>query len=281
MPAVVSASKSAGRGKSTTYGERCAILEWLEIPENLAIINGNATKDLKMVTAGAKVNKATAYCSLAAYVNNKTGSNWTGENAKSRLAAWMKIFKETSRDYENSGGAKYCLSAVDLNNGLNLEDKLEEDCPFYRRMETLFGGRQNVMPSHVWQSSQLQQTQYPCSQMGQMSTYELPSSSDDDDDNDNEDDETVKDNNNEKSFTDNAPIENTNASYLQTNVLSNPFSQSTSFTLDKQHHMLPGQTTTVASKSIKKRQGKSGEVTETLKNISSITMRDVQAGVTG
>ena len=45
--------------------------------------------------------------------------------------------------------------------------------------------------------------------------------------------------------------------------------------------MLPSQTITVASKSIKKRQGKSGEVTETLKNISSITMRDVQAGVTG
>ena len=161
MPAVVSASKRAGRGKSTTYGERCAILEWLEIPENLAIINGNATKDLKIVTAGAKVSKASAYASLAAYVNNKTGSTWTADNAKSRLAAWMKLYKETSRDYENTGGAKYCLNEVDLKNGLTLEDKLEEDCPFYRRMETLFGGRQNVMPSHVWQSSQLQQTQ-PC-----------------------------------------------------------------------------------------------------------------------
>ena len=51
-----------GRGKSTTWAERCAILDWLELPpgDNLKIILGTSTSDLRMVTAGHKVNKKTA-----------------------------------------------------------------------------------------------------------------------------------------------------------------------------------------------------------------------------
>ena len=217
---------------------------------SVVLINGNATKDLKIVTAGAKVSKSSAYASLAAYVKNKTGSTWTADNAKSRLAAWMKLYKETSRDYENTGGAKYCLNEVDLKNGLTLEDKLEEDCPFYRRMETLFGGRQNVMPSHVWQSSQLQQTQYAYSQMGQPPTFDFSSDSDKDDDHDDDHDEEDKLKQNDSNATTNtttttatASTFNPNVSCLNSLVSSNAISQSTSVTIDK-ISQLPGQTTT-------------------------------------
>jgi hypothetical protein len=154
-------------------------------------------------------------------------------------------------------------------------------------METLFGGRQNVMPSHVWQSSQLQQTQYAYSQMGQPPTFDFSSDSDKDDDHDDDHDEEDKLKQNDSNATTNtttttatASTFNPNVSCLNSLVSSNAISQSTSVTIDK-ISQLPGQTTTIASKSTKKRQGKNGEVTETLKNISSITMNDISSGATG
>ena len=106
-----------------------------------------------MVTAGAKLTKKYAYESLADYVNQKCGTSWTYENAEARLKAYLKLYKEISRVYRNPGEEKYCLGQSDFSKGITtLDQKLEKDCPMFLRMNCLFGGKQNIIPSYVMQS---------------------------------------------------------------------------------------------------------------------------------
>jgi hypothetical protein len=105
-----------GRTCATTWHQRVAMLDWLELPPgtNLKVILGQSTNDLKLVVAGAKVSKAAGFKDMADYVNQKCGTKWTGNNAQSRFKAWLKNFKEIKRQYMDCNGEKYYLSQDDF-----------------------------------------------------------------------------------------------------------------------------------------------------------------------
>jgi len=46
-------------------------------------MTGEATHGMKMVVAGARVTKTTAYQELALYVNQKCSTHWDGKAAES------------------------------------------------------------------------------------------------------------------------------------------------------------------------------------------------------
>jgi hypothetical protein len=177
-----------GGACATTWHQRVAMLDWLELPPGikLKVILGQSTNDLKLVVAGSKVSKAAGFKDMADYVNQKCGTKWTGNNAQSRFKAWLKNFKEIKRQYMDCNGEKYCLSQDDFRKKVyTIEAKLDNDCPFYNRMDNLFGERQNVVPSYVMQStefSQFTETQF--------TTYDDLSS--DEDGEDNEEIEIIK-----------------------------------------------------------------------------------------
>jgi hypothetical protein len=145
-----------GRGENTTFGQYSAILEWLEMGngENFRLITGQATKGMNIVIAGTKTKKRDGFVNMSQFVNEKCKSNWSADNAESRFKSWFKKYTTTKRKFEDNSGAKYCLSDKDIQKGINSIDvKLNKDCPFYRKLDNLFGGRQNVLPSFVMQST--------------------------------------------------------------------------------------------------------------------------------
>jgi hypothetical protein len=105
---------------------------------------------MRSVVAGVKLTKESAYADLAEHVNQKCGAKWDKKQGEARYKAYLKLFKETKRNYLNPCGAKYCISDEDRAKGIfTIEKKLEVDCPYYSRMDKLFGERQNILPSHV------------------------------------------------------------------------------------------------------------------------------------
>jgi hypothetical protein len=71
------------------------ILQWLEIESNFNWLNGEATKGMKMVVAGAKVSKASALQDLADHVNEKCGTKWHKDKARETLRSYKDIYKKT------------------------------------------------------------------------------------------------------------------------------------------------------------------------------------------
>jgi hypothetical protein len=136
-------------GAKTSWYQSIAMIEWLEIPANFRLITGAAQKDVGRHLAGAKLTKTAAYADLATYVNQKCGTNWTKDQAGARFKAMLKNYKTTRTKYFDVSGAKYCLTADELAQGMTIEKKLEADCVGFRRMDQLFGGRQNIQPTIV------------------------------------------------------------------------------------------------------------------------------------
>ena len=117
---------------------------------NFCLITGSATSKLIGVVAGAKVTKLAGYSSLADFVNQRCGCNWDPKTSMNRYKAFVKIFTDTRRAYNNVNGAKYLLGEDDLKKGITtIQQKLNSDCYGYNRMDALFGERQNVTPSCI------------------------------------------------------------------------------------------------------------------------------------
>jgi hypothetical protein len=127
------------------------MIEWLEIKTNFNLLVGAATTAMKTGTvAGSKLTKKSAYVDLAAFVNQKCGVKWDWRNAEARVRGYIKRFRTTKRAQLNPGGAKYNISPEELAKGIDtIEKKLEADCPFFARMDILFGGRQNIAPAYT------------------------------------------------------------------------------------------------------------------------------------
>jgi len=141
------------RGGKTTWFQREAMLQWLEVEANFKLMTGEATHGMKMVVAGARVTKATAYQELALYVNQKCNTHWDGRASESRFRAYKKLYIDTKKKFEDPSGPKFCLSDADIAKGCNtIEKKLEAECPGYARMDILFGNKQNVKPHSTMQS---------------------------------------------------------------------------------------------------------------------------------
>lgn len=151
-------AKEGGRGEKTTWSQRSAMLAWLEAPpgSNFQLITGQAQSTMRGVVAGTKLTKEAAYDRLADYVNDACNVSWTAKNAKARFSNYLKIYKETKRRYNDPTGGKFTLNETDFAKGIySIEDKIESECPAYTRMDKLFGDRQNVVPSSVFQSTDL------------------------------------------------------------------------------------------------------------------------------
>jgi len=141
------------RGGKTTWFQREAMLQWLEVEANYKLMTGEATHGMKLVVAGAKVTKNSAYQDLAHYVNQKCGTSWDGKTSQSRFRAYKRLYLETKKKYEDPTGPKFCLSEAEISKGCNtIEKKLDVECPGYARMDTLFGMKQNVKPHSTMQS---------------------------------------------------------------------------------------------------------------------------------
>ncbi|CAM5999124.1 unnamed protein product, partial [Sphagnum balticum] len=95
-------------------------------PAQQVYVTINASETQKTVLTGAKRTKAQGYAELAAYVNAKTGSNWTQSDAMSRFRSLETTYKNTKRRYANVNGEKYTLTSEDLAKGIKtIDDKLE------------------------------------------------------------------------------------------------------------------------------------------------------------
>ena len=140
------------RGSKTTWSQFAAMVEWLENATNFNLIVGAATSTMKTGTvAGAKLTKNSGYADLVVFVNERCpNSNWDMKSAECRLRAYIKRFKDTKRAQLSPEGAKYCIGPEDHAKGNHtIEAKLDGDCPNFKRMDVLFGGRQNVNPACV------------------------------------------------------------------------------------------------------------------------------------
>ena len=78
------------RGGKTTWFQCEAMLQWLEVEANFKLMTGEATHGMRLVVAGAKVTKATAYNDLALHVNQKCNTNWDKEKHNSGLVQRME-----------------------------------------------------------------------------------------------------------------------------------------------------------------------------------------------
>ena len=139
------------RDPKTTWAQYQAILEWLEIPANFNLVEGRATSTMKTGTvAGAKVTKRAGFAELADWVNEKCGCNWDRKKAEDRYRVYKKMFKDTKRNQLDPTGAKYNIGPKDHAKGVHtIEHKLDKDCPNFKRMDVLYGGRQNITPAVV------------------------------------------------------------------------------------------------------------------------------------
>ena len=66
--------------------ERLTMLEFLRVPENFAIMTGQATKG-KTVRGGQKITRGQGYAMLAKFVNNASKDHervWNTQDARSR-----------------------------------------------------------------------------------------------------------------------------------------------------------------------------------------------------
>jgi len=139
-----------GRTASTTWKQRVAILDWLEVEENFKLITGSAAIG-KKITAGAKLTKTSAYTSLADHVNYHCfGSKWNKKIAEARYRAYFCLYKKTRRALDDTSGPKFGIGKKDIEAGITtLDQKIHKICPYYKRMDLLIGGRQNIKPSYV------------------------------------------------------------------------------------------------------------------------------------
>jgi hypothetical protein len=140
----------AQRLSKTTWQQRLKIVEWLEDEKNFKLITGAAASG--PVKAGAKLTKKCAYEDLAHFVNEACCSNWNIKNAKARYTAIYKSYKDAIKLFESADGEKFCLTSSEIASGLTLERKKEEACYLFSRLDKLFGGRQNIHPTSVFDS---------------------------------------------------------------------------------------------------------------------------------
>jgi hypothetical protein len=128
---------------------------WLRKKENFDLIEGKSTDGVKSVVAGLKTSKKKAYEDLAAWVWQKCGGIiWSVSQCENRYKAYKLLYRTTLYAYQDTTGPKFCLSDEDLSCGIKtIKDKLEKLCPGFNDMDELFGGRQNINPSHTMTNS--------------------------------------------------------------------------------------------------------------------------------
>ena len=146
---------------NTTIGERNTMIEWLEIKENLQLVLGDSALNTPVVS-GKKVKKVDAWKDLAAILTKRHSKEFTADQAKNRYYSIKTNYTKTIDESLKTG---WGLNDKDMLKGiLTLNDKLEAKCPFFQRLDVLFGDRQNVRPSSIMTSSSICCPSTPLSQ---------------------------------------------------------------------------------------------------------------------
>lgn len=132
---ITSLSISCRGQENTLWQQRTKMVEWLEVEANFKSITGGQGS-LK-----AKLKKSNACGYLAAYVNQNCGTNWDLSQARNRYNALIQNYKECKALFESVEGEKFCLTSLEIANGLTLEQKKEAYCYLFHRIDKLYGTR--------------------------------------------------------------------------------------------------------------------------------------------
>ncbi|KAI9324768.1 hypothetical protein BDR26DRAFT_245225 [Obelidium mucronatum] len=138
--------KDASSRSYTTPQEFAAMISWLEVPKNFALITGGAGKGAKM-KSGQSLKRTDAYKQLAEFVCQQCKCNWDAKILKNRFNAWITRYKKARSDADQTG---FGVTETDVNRGIEtIEEKLEHMCPQYSRLDKLYGERVNINPVAV------------------------------------------------------------------------------------------------------------------------------------
>ncbi|KAI9917838.1 hypothetical protein PsorP6_012447 [Peronosclerospora sorghi] len=119
----------------------------MENKASFALIIGAAAQGQRL-TSGQKLRKLDGYRALAQYVNRKVpGTKWDKKAEKSRYESYMATYKK-NRAKSNTTG--FGLTDPDrLADRHTIYANIDFMCPFFNRMDSLFGSRQNVNPTYI------------------------------------------------------------------------------------------------------------------------------------
>lgn len=112
------------------------------------------------VVAGNKLKKKGGFQMMADYVNKKCRSTWDVKMAKARFEACFSRYKIVKKMLRDVTGGKFCLTAKELQSGMTIEKKRNSMCVHYSTWDDLFGGRQNMNPSYVMESGDVESSPY-------------------------------------------------------------------------------------------------------------------------
>ncbi|POM64098.1 Hypothetical protein PHPALM_20423 [Phytophthora palmivora] len=142
----------------TTDQQFLAMVEWLENPSNYKIIVGEATAG-KSVVHGAGITKIDGFKRMAAYIHGAVKAKmcstgiydagitepWPALVCQSRWKSYFARYKSTRDKLKHQTG--FGITAEMLAHGMTLEDMVEKACPYFYRLDALFGEQSNVEPS--------------------------------------------------------------------------------------------------------------------------------------
>ncbi|KAG1711954.1 hypothetical protein DVH05_009194 [Phytophthora capsici] len=126
------------------------IVGWLEHPPNFAKCFGKAGK----TSIGKQSSKSEGFKEMAAALALSSNGKFRlkATQMRDRFATYKNRYIRT-KEYESSTGAG--VTAEDESNSIfTMKQKLEFMCPWYERMDALFGHKSNVTPLDAFDSSQ-------------------------------------------------------------------------------------------------------------------------------
>ncbi|KAG9399550.1 hypothetical protein AC1031_011942 [Aphanomyces cochlioides] len=143
--------EDAKRRSRTTPAECWAMVEFLQVKENLAIMTGQASKG-KKVKGGQRLTKSQGYKLLAKFVNSRMKDServWTPQSAKSRFESYMTMYKSAIR-WQSSSVSDEGITTDDMKkNILTIDAKLESMCRYYKELDMILGDRPNIRPPYT------------------------------------------------------------------------------------------------------------------------------------
>ncbi|KAG1708191.1 hypothetical protein DVH05_024873 [Phytophthora capsici] len=127
------------------------IVGWMEEPEHFEWIHGSSKKP--PVGGKPKITKATAFGMLAQHLfefsANPNKPELTATSMRNRWARYKTKYTKTLKIKESETGMG--LTAQESNKGMTISDKINEMCPHFERMDSLFREKPNIQPAATTQ----------------------------------------------------------------------------------------------------------------------------------
>ncbi|KAG1694092.1 hypothetical protein DVH05_014976 [Phytophthora capsici] len=119
------------------------IVGWMEEPEHFELIHGSSKKP--PVGGKPKITKAAAFRMLAQhlyiYSTNPNKPELTAASMRSRWSRYKTKYTKTLKIKESETGMG--LTAQESNKGMTINDKINDMCPHFERMDSLFREKPN------------------------------------------------------------------------------------------------------------------------------------------